>query len=132
MATRRLRAFLRAGRPLLDDAWEESLRAELGWLGGALGPARDQDVLLERMQQQVAELGEDSPLAQPLLDELAADRAAARAAAVEALSGERYIRLLDRLDAVGEPPLSGVSVPLAKIWHCGVPPYPQGIRGARD
>ena len=117
VATRRLRAFLRAGRPLLDEAWAESLRAELGWLGSALGPARDADVLVERMREEVAELGDDQDAAEPLLAELMANRASVRAVAVEALSSERYLRLLDRLDAAGEPPLSGVSLPLAKIWH---------------
>ena len=117
VATRRLRAFLRAGRPLLDETWAESLRAELGWLGGALGPARDGDVLLERMEEDVAELGEDRSAAESFLAELAAERTWARAAAVEALSGDRYLALLDRLDAVGEPPLSGVSMPLAEIWR---------------
>ena len=45
VATRRMRAILRAARPLLDPEWVRSLRAELGWLGGALGPVRDLDVL---------------------------------------------------------------------------------------
>ena len=117
VATRRLRAFLRAGRPLVDEAWAESLRAELGWLGSALGPARDADVLVERMREEVAELGDDEEAAAPLLAELTANRGWVRAAAVEALSSEQYLRLLDRLDAVREPPLSGVSLPLAKIWH---------------
>ena len=45
VATRRLRAFLRAGRELLDPAWAETLRTELRWLGGELGPSRDLDVL---------------------------------------------------------------------------------------
>lgn len=40
VATRRLRAFLRAARPLLEKSWAEDLRAEPGWLGGALGPVR--------------------------------------------------------------------------------------------
>ena len=34
----------------------ESLRAELGWLGGRLGPARDLDVLLEHLRAEVRAL----------------------------------------------------------------------------
>ena len=49
VATRRLRAFLRVARPILDRSWSEPLRAELRWLGGALGPARDLDVLEDRL-----------------------------------------------------------------------------------
>ena len=37
VATRRLRAFLRAGHELLEPEWADAMRAELRWLGGALG-----------------------------------------------------------------------------------------------
>ena len=37
--------------------WATSLRAELGWLGGHLGPARDLDVMLGRLRAEVAALG---------------------------------------------------------------------------
>lgn len=117
VATRRLRAFLRAGRPLLDETWAEGLRGELRWLGGELGPARDLDVLHDRLVEETAELGDECAGAAPLLAEVADEREAARAAAVEALSGERYLALLERLEAVGEPPLSGTKVTLAQIWH---------------
>jgi CHAD domain-containing protein len=103
VATRRLRAFLRAGRPLLDRSWSEQLRAELGWLGSSLGPARDLDVLSERLQADVASLGEDGDAAVALLARLAAERADARAAVIRALTSDRYLALLDRLDHVSEP-----------------------------
>ena len=45
VATRRLRAVLRAARPMLDAGWVEPLREELRWLGAALGPVRDLDVM---------------------------------------------------------------------------------------
>ena len=61
VATRRLRAFLRAGRELLDPAWAEPLREELRWLGGALGPVRDLDVLIERLAVEVETLGDRPP-----------------------------------------------------------------------
>ena len=103
VATRRLRAFLRAGKPLLDPSWSEPLRAELGWVGRALGPARDLDVLAGRLAADVASLGDDGVEAAPLLAQLDAERAASRGAVVEALTSDRYLALLDRLDHVAEP-----------------------------
>ena len=44
--------------PLLDPAWADALRAELGWLGRALGPVRDLDVLLLRLRAETATLPE--------------------------------------------------------------------------
>ena len=116
VATRRTRAFLRAARPLLETDWAESLRAELGWLGGALGPARDLDVMLERMREEVAELGPDAGGAKGLIRLLEGERAAAYAAVVEALQSERYSALLDRLEQAATPPLAEDGASLAKIW----------------
>ncbi len=45
VATRRLRATLRAYGPLLDPSWAEPLRVELGWLAAELGRLRDLDVI---------------------------------------------------------------------------------------
>jgi CHAD domain-containing protein len=119
VATRRLRAFLRAGRPLLARDWADDLRGELGWLGGALGPVRDQDVLIEHLAGEAAALGEpDVQAASGLLDELRRQRAAARGELLQALSDERYSRLLDRVEAAGDPPLAGVGdVTLDAIWR---------------
>ncbi len=67
VATRRARAFLRVARPLLDPGWTDELRTELGWLGSALGPARDLDVLVARMQGEISRLGDDGAGARGLL-----------------------------------------------------------------
>ncbi|MBA3347581.1 MAG: CYTH and CHAD domain-containing protein, partial [Actinobacteria bacterium] len=98
VATRRLRAFVRAGGPLLDPAWSEPLRDELRWLGGALGPARDLDVLIEHLTPQVAELGLDARGGNALLRALERERTAARRSVRRALDGNRYLALLDRLE----------------------------------
>ncbi len=116
VATRRLRAFLRAGRPLLDRDWVEGLRAELGWLGRELGPARDLDVLVERIGTDVASLGPDAAVGAGLVAELVAEQEAARRVVVEALSSARYVALLDRLDEVADPPLSGSETTLTEVW----------------
>jgi CHAD domain-containing protein len=109
VATRRLRAYLRAARPLLAAEPADELRAELGWLGGALGPVRDLDVLMEHFGQQ--------PDAAGLVSALQERRTAARAGLLEALGSDRYLALLDRLDAyTASPPLAGGGETLAAIW----------------
>jgi CHAD domain-containing protein len=98
VATRRARAYLRAAKPLLVSEWAKELRDELGWLGSELGAARDLDVLLEHVREEVAALGDGGGQLAGLVDALERDRAAARSAAVAALSDERYFALLDRLE----------------------------------
>jgi CHAD domain-containing protein len=118
VATRRLRAFLRAGRPLVARDWADGLREELGWLGSALGPARDLDVLEERLRLDAAELGQGRQAAlASLLDTLERDRLAAREAAVEALESPRYLELLERLEGVSTPPAGTEEPPLASLWR---------------
>src|SRR5262249_62269524 len=46
VAVRRSRAALREARALLGDEQGQTLRDELKWLGGRLGPARDLHVLI--------------------------------------------------------------------------------------
>jgi CHAD domain-containing protein len=117
VATRRLRAFLRAGRDLLDRSWSKPLRDELGWLGRALGPARDLDVLIERLAEDAAAVGDDAEAVEGLLAELEAERASARVLVVDALSSDRYLALLDRLEQVTDPELSGDEVSLREVWR---------------
>jgi CHAD domain-containing protein len=116
VATRRLRAFLRAGRSLLERSWSEPLRDEIGWLGKALGPARDLDVLIERLTADVAAVGDDAEAVTGLLRALEEERAAARVVVVGALSSDRYLALLDRLDRVAAPEVSGAVTPLRDLW----------------
>jgi CHAD domain-containing protein len=117
VATRRLRAFLRTARPLLDPEWAEPLREELGWLGGHLGPARDLDVMLMRLREEVAALDGDADAAAGLLEELEEERASAYRDVVQTLEGDRYFALLDRLEAAAAPALSGDDTSLATIFE---------------
>lgn len=117
VSTRRLRAYLRAAKPLLDSTWTKELREELGWLGRSLGPARDLDVLVAYLSRELEDLGDDAAAGATLLAELEDERARAQHQVVEALSSDRYLELLDRLDEIGGHALSGEQVPLAKLWR---------------
>ncbi|HEX3260654.1 MAG TPA: CHAD domain-containing protein [Pseudonocardia sp.] len=105
VAVRRMRATLKAAQPLLDTAWADDLRAELGWLGGALGPVRDLDVLLLRLHREIAGLpAAEQSAGGVLLDALERERTTARAAMLDALTTPRYFALLERLaDTVRAP-----------------------------
>jgi len=105
VAVRRMRATLKAAQPLLDTAWADDLRAELGWLGGALGPVRDLDVLLLRLHREIAGLpAAERSAGGVLLDALERERTTARAAMLDALTTPRYVALLERLaDTVRAP-----------------------------
>jgi CHAD domain-containing protein len=105
VAARRARAVLRAARPVLDRRWSEPLRAELKWFGGSLGPRRDLDVLLAHLRAEIAELEQPERTAAAMLTEsLEHERESAQALAVEALSSDRYYRLLDELEAAARGP----------------------------
>jgi CHAD domain-containing protein len=119
VATRRARAVLRAGGPLLDSGWSEPLREELGWLGSALGQVRDLDVLLAHLDAQMGELDKEERFAAKRISQgLDRERAEARGALLEVLESERYAALLDSLGVAAPPPPekpSGAELPaLAK------------------
>lgn len=98
VATRRLRAFLRAGTELLDPGWAEPVREELKWLGGALGTVRDLDVLVEHLGAEVETLGDDREQGRKLLRTLEQSRRAARRKLIAVLDSDRYFALLDVLE----------------------------------
>jgi CHAD domain-containing protein len=95
VAVRRLRATLRYVEPRPDY-----LRAELKWLGSALGPVRDLDVMLDHVREEVATLDPDARAgASPLVSALERQRRAARKTMLVALSSPRYFALLDELQS---------------------------------
>jgi CHAD domain-containing protein len=105
VAVRRLRAVLRAARPILDRAWTDQLRAELAWLGRALGAVRDHDVLLQHVRAQAPTMSPDeqAPL-ERLAEAIDAQREGARGELLEVLSSPRYLELLGRIELAGEMP----------------------------
>ncbi len=105
VATRRTRAFLRAARPMLVAEWANALRSELAWLGRKLGPVRDADVLLGRLEQEAANLtAREQRAFARILMRLKQERAAAHATMLAALQSDQYLKLLDRLGAAVEKP----------------------------
>jgi CHAD domain-containing protein len=108
VATRRLRSDLRTFAAFVDPVWAAAVRAELSWLGGALGAVRDADVLGLRLESLIARLPEaDRPAAAKLLARLHAERDEARTLLLHEMTTERYAALLDSLVAASlDPPLA--------------------------
>jgi CHAD domain-containing protein len=105
VAVRRARSVLASSRPILAGGVTEPLRDELKWLGRALGPVRDLDVLLARLQKDLDALpADDRFVAERLLQLLRTDRELARAQLLEALESDRYVALLEQLGEVAENP----------------------------
>jgi CHAD domain-containing protein len=118
VATRRLRAFLRAGRPLVDKRWADALREELGWLGSELGPARDLDVMIEHLEAEARSLDADDAFAAGgLVEQLQREREEVRAVLLESMRSSRYAQVLEKLEAAGDPPLVGGDTELVDIWR---------------
>ena len=114
VATRRARSALQAFGGIIEREATRSLCAELKWLAAALGPARDGEVLLARLTAELAAIPPAlvvGPVQARITDCFTAELAQAGQTALRALDGQRYLRLLDDLDALlADPPLT----PLAK------------------
>jgi CHAD domain-containing protein len=114
VAIRRLRALLRAARPLISDERAEALRAELGELGRALGPARDTDVFVAYLRGEAASLDGDSNALETLIGRVEEERRTGYAGAREALDAPAHLLLLEKLDdfvanvAIADGPLKAV------------------------
>jgi CHAD domain-containing protein len=99
VATRRIRAILRAVRPFLAPEWTEHVRQEVGWISSLLGEVRDWDVLLESFRENFHDISSEDPRAfQSILKEFEDQRSQARAGLLEALRSHRYLHLLNRLE----------------------------------
>lgn len=90
VATRRLRSDLKTFGPFLDPVWLRHTTAELKWLGNRLGQVRDADVLAQRLENAGTE---------ELRLRLAAQRRDFSVELTEAINGNRYLHLLERLHA---------------------------------
>ena len=110
VAARRLRSALATFRKLLDTTSTQFLRAELQWLAGTVGEARDTEVIRARLNEMISAEPPEllmGPVAQQIEEYLDGIYRPARAAGLAALDSDRYFRLLDSLDSfLSDPPLA--------------------------
>ncbi|MEU6702994.1 CYTH and CHAD domain-containing protein [Streptomyces wuyuanensis] len=109
VATRRMRSAFKSFRKIVDRSVTDPVGEELKWLAGELGAARDQEVMAERLRGRLDELPRQmllGPVRSRLRIWATSHRADARRRSVAVLDTERYLGLLDTLDALlDEPPL---------------------------
>jgi CHAD domain-containing protein len=104
VAARRLRSDLKMLAPLLDPTWVGPVRDELRGLGEVLGKIRDADVLADHLR---ADSGDPSVVAlgrRELLSILEGRRREDCLELAAVLAGERYLVLLDQLEAAARLP----------------------------
>lgn len=120
MSARRLRAVLRSAKSILrpgntvgegsPNLSHSELRAELKWLSGVLGEARDPEVIRDRLTALVA--GQPGALlvgaaAERIMQALGTAAREARDEVLEVLGSDRYRRLVKALDSLAGTPLPG-------------------------
>jgi inorganic triphosphatase YgiF len=99
VATRRLRSTLRTFKRVTGGG--DHLAAELKWLGGILGEARDAEVLDDHLQASLRTVPVEQligPVQARVQIHFAPVRAGVRTAVAAALDSQRYFWLLDELD----------------------------------
>ena len=110
VATRRARSALQAFGGVINRDTTRPLCAELRWLAAELGQARDTEVLLARLTAELAAIPPAlvvGPVQARIAAHFTAELIQARRAALNALDGQRYLRLLDGLHALlANPPLT--------------------------
>jgi CHAD domain-containing protein len=110
VASRRLRGTLRSFAHILSRDATGDLAAELKWLGGVLGAARDAEVQAAHLRAGLRQLPVElriGPVDARIQGHFASVRAAARTELLAALDSDRYFSLLDDLDRLlARPPLT--------------------------
>jgi CHAD domain-containing protein len=117
VATRRLRAVLRAAQPVLVSEWADSLQNELTWLSELLGQARDLDVHIAYFNEEAVGLDarDRKPLAQ-FLAQLRNQRERVQQVVLSELKSARYLELVRRLQlATLEPSVVESPVTLREL-----------------
>jgi CHAD domain-containing protein len=111
VATRRLRSGMQTFRVLFEAEATDPLAAELKWLAGELGRARDAEVLRARLLDAVSlehsHERADTATVRAVERETRQSQRSAFAAVVAALDSERYRLLVSGLESlVADPPLT--------------------------
>ena len=104
VTTRRLRSTLRSFKRVIGG---DHLAAELKWLGGVLGEARDAEVLDDHLQAMLRTVPVEQligPVQARVQIHFAPVRAGARTAVLAALDSQRYFSLLDEMDQLIDEP----------------------------
>jgi CHAD domain-containing protein len=104
VACRRIRSALQTFGPVLDPAWADGLRAELGSLAADLGAVRDSEVLLVRLRGRAADRGLEPDAADRLLSRLERDRTRARQVLLDRIATPEHRAQLDRILAAATHP----------------------------
>ena len=111
VATRRVRAYLKAARPALDRVATDRIRADVRELAGTLGVIRDNDVMIHRLHVEAGLLGDpDTGALEHLITRLDTERIAARDQLVSELDDPAYGQLLTELEEAAQQP------PVADPW----------------
>ncbi|MDX3849335.1 CYTH and CHAD domain-containing protein [Streptomyces sp. AK02-01A] len=109
VACRRMRSAFRTYRKVLDRSATAPIAEELTWLAAELGVSRDHEVLNRRLRQELDAIPETlllGPVRARLQIWDAALRTEARNRTLAVLDSERYLALLNTLDALlADPPL---------------------------
>ena len=110
VTTRRLRATVRSFGTVIPRSATRDLAAELKWLGGLLGEARDGEVLPQHLLASLEQVPVElliGPVQARAQGHFAPRRAAAREQVIEALNSVRYAKLLANLDRLAHDPPFG-------------------------
>ncbi|GGR30304.1 CYTH and CHAD domain-containing protein [Streptomyces roseolus] len=109
VACRRLRSAFKTYRKVLDRKVTDPIGAELKWLAGELGHARDQEVLAARLAEALDGLGREQvhgPVRGRLRTWDRSRSTGSRRRVLDALDSPRHLALLDALDRLlADPPL---------------------------
>lgn len=110
VTVRRLRSALQTFTEILSEPGTRRLRAELKWLGGVLGEARDTEVLAARLHAGLAAVPVElvlGPAQARVTAHFAPLEASSRKAVLDALDAERYRALRAELGRLlDKPPLT--------------------------
>jgi CHAD domain-containing protein len=101
VATRRLRSTLKTFKGSFDPEQAAFLKGELRWLARTLGEVRDGQVLSHKL---LGTAGDFPEVATGIRERLDADVARGREALGTALESDRYLGLLDAMDALVDEP----------------------------
>lgn len=118
VAGRRMRSALQEFEAVFDPETARAMRAELKWLAGELAPARDLDVIGQRLHEELHRLDDDlvvGPVRALLVEHLASARQEAVASAHAVVTSERCGRLLEALESFcATPPFEKMADKRAK------------------